>query len=97
MSSSLGRDQSNLKRLLMQKRNGACSLALWQGVTSYDLTNRKDVTVGSRNVSVSFPAAVSGVRLFDPLQSGNATKTWSRPTSVTVAVPDYPVIVEITR
>lgn len=97
LSYSLGGDQTNLKRLLMQKRNGVYYLALWQGVTSYDLTARKDVTIGSRNVSVTFPAAVSGVRLFDPLQSVNATKTWSRPTSVTIAVPDYPVIVEITR
>lgn len=97
LSYTLGGDQTNLKRMLMQKRNGVYYLALWQGVNSYDLVNRVDLYPASRNVSVSFPSAMGSVRVFDPLSSTTPIKSLSAATSLTVAVPDWPVIVEIKR
>jgi hypothetical protein len=97
LSYSLGGDQTSLQRILLQKRNGVYYLALWQGVASYDLVNRKDLFPANRTVTVSFSSAVSSVRIFDPMASATAKSSVSRPTTVSVSVPDYPVIVEITR
>lgn len=94
---TLGGDQTNLKRMLLQKRNGVFYLALWQAVSSYDLVAKKDLAPPARSVTVTFPAAVTQVRIFSPLTSAAAIQTIARPTTLTVSVPDSPVFVEITR
>ena len=93
---TLSGDQTNLKTILLQKRNGIFYLGLWQGASAYDLIAKKDMMQALRGVRVTFPAPVRQTRLFTPLVSPNATELKLNRTEVFVGVPDHPVFLEIT-
>lgn len=97
LSFALGGDLTNVKHMLLQKRNGKFYLALWQSVPSYDLLARAGLSPVSRTVTVSFSAAPLQVRLFTPLASAVSTQTLARPTTVNLAVPDHVMLIEVTK
>lgn len=97
LSFGLGGDLTNVKHMLLQKRNGTFYLALWQATSSYDLTARTGLSPAARSVTLSFAAKPARVRLFTPLTSAVATQTITSPTTVTLPVPDHVVLVEVTR
>lgn len=96
-SYGLSGDMTNVKSMLIQKRNGTFLLALWQAVPSWDLTARIGLSPASRNVTLSFAAKPARVRLFTPLTSAVATQTITAPTTVNFPVPDHVVLVEVTK
>jgi hypothetical protein len=95
LSYTLSGDQTNLKHLLLQKRNGTFYLALWRAVPDYDLTTKLDIPAVGKNITVTFTAPRTQVRLFSPLNSANPYQTVVRPTKVSAIVRDYPTLVEI--
>lgn len=97
LSYSLSGDQTNLKTLLLQKRNGRFYLAMWQAGPAYDLEAKKDIVQALRGVTVTFSGPVTQTQQFTPLTS---TAPFARRTNVSaifVGVPDHPVLVEITK
>jgi len=69
--------------LLMEKSDGSYWLSIW------------NESAGAHSVTLSLGAAASQIRVFDPLTGTNAVQTANNASSITLAVPDHPVIVEI--
>jgi hypothetical protein len=90
----LNGDLNGVKTLLLQKRDGRFYLAIWQDATSYDLSYESEAVVADRQLTLTLTQAAQ-VRLFLPLTSPNPTRDMPSATSVTVSVPDSPLIVEI--
>ncbi len=94
---TLSGDLTNLKHLLLQKRDGTFYLALWRAVPDYDLLAKLDIPAVGKNITVTFQSPVAQTRLFSPLNSSNPYLTRSATVSVSAVVRDYPTLVEIVR
>jgi hypothetical protein len=92
---SMAGDTSGVARLALVKRDGRQYLILWQDVSSYNLATRTLVAVPAKTVTLRFTTPVQ-VRLFDP-QASTSPLSDQRVTNQTVAVPDSPIVIEITR
>jgi hypothetical protein len=79
VSGGNGNDNS----LLMSKSNGAFLLALW------------NETDAAHNVTLTLGEAAKTIRIYDPLTGSSAVQSAANTNSVTVKIPDHPVIVEI--
>ncbi|MGF1635373.1 MAG: hypothetical protein ACFCVE_16115 [Phycisphaerae bacterium] len=89
-----GGDDS-LRRLLFQKRDGRFYLVLWQDAVSYDVQTGKDVTVEPQQVQLTLPAAAD-VASYLPSESREAQQHAAGVRKLTVAVPDHPLVLEVT-
>jgi hypothetical protein len=97
LSYGLSGSLTNVQQLLLQKRTGVFYLNLWLAANSWDLVNKRDLFPAAQSVTVSFPAAVRQVRIFNPLTSASVAQTLTNVSSVTVSVKDSPTVVEVTR
>jgi hypothetical protein len=79
VSGGSGNDNS----LLMSKSNGAFLLALW------------NETDAAHSVTLTLGETAGTIRLYDPLTGGSASQIAANTRSITVKIPDHPVIVEI--
>jgi hypothetical protein len=79
---------------LMQRRDGSFLLAMWQDADSYNRQTFKDINVPPINVALDLGDS-RHFRLFTPLDSGSP-KDLPAGESVTVAVPDHLVVLEVT-
>jgi hypothetical protein len=91
---SLTGDLSGVKSLLLQKRDGRFYLAIWQDATRYDLSYQSESQVADRTLTLTLSNA-SQVKVYLPLTSITPSRDTPSATSVTLSVPDSPLIVEI--
>jgi hypothetical protein len=75
--------KANDHALLMEKSTGTFQLAAWNEVDA------------AHNITLNLGAAAQTIRVYDPLTGVAAVKTYANASSVVVAVPTHPVIVEI--
>jgi hypothetical protein len=88
---------SNVKSLVLQKRDGRFYLVLWRGMNSYDYNSNTEVAVAPVNTTLTFPSSMPLVRQFRPYSNGQTVVTQaSNVSSVSVSIPDHPLIIEIT-
>jgi hypothetical protein len=73
----------NDNSLLMEKSNGTFQLAVWNEIDA------------AHSITLNLGAAAQTVRIYDPLTGTSALATYSNTSSITVNVPNHPVIVEI--
>lgn len=92
---SMSGDTLGVTHLALVKRDGRQYLVLWQEASSYNLITHTLESVPVKNVTLRFAAPV-GLRVFDPLMSSSPLSS-QRVTSQSVAVPDSPIVIEITR
>jgi hypothetical protein len=88
-----------LHQILLQKRDGAFYLALWQDALSFDTARKRDLIVADLPVTLSFDRDVADIQLFQPNVSADAAGTLSGGASGTVftlAVPDRLLVLKIT-
>jgi hypothetical protein len=88
-------DTALIHHTLLEKADGRYYLALWQEVPSFDVSQRADISVSAKMVTIALPRPLTRARLYDSLQG---TATAVKPTtnsSITVAVPDHVILVEI--
>jgi hypothetical protein len=88
---------SQLHHTLLQKRNGAFYLVLWQEVDSYNYHTKSDISVSPMSVTVTFLDKLSKVKRYDPITSPIALNSVDNPLSVTIPVADKAIILEIVR
>jgi hypothetical protein len=93
---SLGGDLTNIKRTLLQKRDGRFYLALWQEVPSWNGSTDQMITVAPKSVTLTL-SQLATVRVYRPNQSDTPIQQASGTASVTLSVPDEVLVVEITR
>ena len=69
--------------LLMEKSDGSYWLSIW------------NESAASHSVTLSLGSAASQIKVFDPLTGTSAVQSADNTNSVTLTVPDHPVLVEI--
>jgi hypothetical protein len=96
LSFGLSGQTGSVRHLLLQKRDGRFLLVLWQNAFSYDTRARQDLTVPEREVTLSLGQDVQGMQLYLPLITDRPIRSLVvKDGKVNLAVPDYPIIVEI--
>ena len=83
-----------IRQALFQKRDGRFYLVLWNDVLVYNTNSKSDISNAAVPVTVTFGSAHT-VSVYQPYTQAPALSTTSGTTSLTVAVPDHPVILEI--
>ena len=86
---------ANVHHTLLQKKDGRFYLILWQEVPSFDLVNKRDISVPYQTVTVSFDTAITSAKLYQPLQATTVTAQYNNPQSVVLNVNDAPLVVEL--
>ena len=90
----LAGDLTGLSSTLLQKRDGRFFLVLWQDPSCFNLLTRLDLVAGPKFVTLSLPQA-AGIKVYQPGTSANPLLQGTM-TPGPLAVPDHPLIVEIT-
>jgi regulation of enolase protein 1 (concanavalin A-like superfamily) len=91
---TLSGNVKDLRHLLLQKRNGTYYLVLWLNRYSWDYDRREDLFPAEQQVVLTFDAPVAA-RLYRPLATTRAIRTWAPGKSLEVFVPDHPLVLEI--
>ncbi len=85
-----------IRQSLFQKRDGRFYLVLWNDVSVYNTSSKADITNAAVPVTVVFSTAPRSITKYQPYVSATGSAVASS-TSVSVAVADNPVILEITK
>lgn len=89
------RTQPGLRHTLLQKSSGDFYLLVWQEVPSFDREKRQDIDVSPAQVTLTLQTPIGSAATFLPGQSGAVQKTWSRPKTLTLSVPDEILVVRL--
>jgi len=93
---SLGTENAHLHHLLLQHSDGEFFLILWQEVPSYDLGKAKDIGVSSMPITLRLDHNAKTVSIYEPLVQAQPLRTYAHVTTVSLDVPDHPLVVRIT-
>lgn len=94
---TLSGDTTNVRQVLLQKRDGRFYLVLWQETPSYDFANGRDISVAPRGVTLTLGLPARSAAAYLPAISAAATARYAAPKQlVGLSVPDHPLVVEIT-
>ena len=88
-------DLTDVRQLLLEKRDGRFYLVLWQAVSSYDLYTKKKTVPRRRTITVELANVVSGMKVYEPLWKRVPVASKNGADQIQVTVPDNPVIIEI--
>jgi serralysin len=83
---SLGGTQTGDNAYLIEKSNGSFWLSLWNETEAANSPHTVTVTLGGQAASVIE---------FDPLTGTSSIQSWSNVSSVQLALPDHPVLLEV--
>ncbi len=86
-----------LRMLLLQRCDHAYELLLWAEPVIWDHANHIPRAAAPRIVRVSLPQSQYAFTLFDPLSGKAAVSSADHAGGIDVAVPDHPVILQITQ
>ncbi len=93
---SLSGMPSSGNSMLMEKSDGTYWLALWNDARVAGSNPGQVDVVPNVNVTLSLDSAASSVSVFDPLTGTSSVQSASNTNSVSLGVPDHPILVEIT-
>ena len=93
---SLSGMPSSGNSMLMQKSDGTYWLALWNDARVAGPNAGQVDTVANVGVTLNLDSAASSVNVFDPLTGTSSVQSASNTRSVTLGLPDHPILVEIT-
>jgi hypothetical protein len=88
-------DTSNIDHTLLQKRNGRFYLILWNESSSYNTLLKTDLNVSPRSLTLDFGRSIREANVYMPSQSTSTIARNSNVRSITLQVPDHPLVVEI--
>ena len=91
LSGTIATDHS----MLLQKSDGTFWLELWNEARLSGPTSPTDVSVPNHTVTLSLGSPASNVTVYDPLTGTSAVQSASNTQSVSLSVPDHPILVEI--
>lgn len=83
-------------RLLLQKKDGRFVLVLWNETYIWNREKGTPLESPPAQVQVDFGAMASHVDIYDPLVSATPVSNHRDVRSLSVAVPDHPVLIEVT-
>lgn len=82
--------------LLLEKSDGVYDLVLWQEVSSYDTHQHSDITNAAVDVTLNLARSAQNITTYEPALQENPVRSWSEVKSVSLEIPDHPLVVEIT-
>jgi hypothetical protein len=92
---SLDHAPSDVRQVLLQKRDGSFWLALWREVSVWDEIDRKDLYPGRASVTLNLPDSVAEAAVYLPHRSTTAIRTVVDPTSLTLDIGPAVTLVEL--
>jgi hypothetical protein len=95
LSYQLTGDTTNVRRLLLQKRNGKFYLVLWHDAWSYTMGLSSTSLPSNKVVTLRLTSASPLIRSFATLTSSGVKAQWTGAAVTTFAVSDSPLVVEI--
>jgi len=81
--------------MLLQKSDGSFWLAVWDEARLSSATTGAAITVANQSITLTLATAAATIEIFDPLTGTTAIQTVSNASTVTLSVPDHPILVEI--
>ena len=94
LSFSLAGTTGTIRQALFQKRDGRFYLVLWNDVSVFNTNAKSDISNATVPVTVTFGSAHT-VSVYQPYTQAMSMSTSPNATTLTVAVPDHPLILEI--
>ncbi|HEX4029457.1 MAG TPA: hypothetical protein VHX20_03790 [Terracidiphilus sp.] len=82
--------------LLLEKSDGTYDLVLWQEVSSYDTQHHADIANPDVNATLTFDLQARNIIAYEPATQTNPINGWNNVKSVSLRIPDHPLVVEIT-
>jgi hypothetical protein len=92
---TLDSTSEQIHHILLQKSNGAFLLILWQEVPSYDIQRHADINNPDVAATLTLPHTARVIKVYEPAVQARPLHTWSAVGSVPIAIPDHPLVVEI--
>ncbi|MEO1404368.1 MAG: hypothetical protein AAFV72_24390 [Cyanobacteria bacterium J06635_1] len=96
LSYTMAGDTANVHHTLLQKQDGRFYLMLWQEVPSFDLANKRDISVSPQAITIRLDTTMRVGNLYRPLESTAAVAQYKSPRSLEVDVSDAPLVIELT-
>jgi hypothetical protein len=91
LSGTLSTDHS----MLLEKSDGTFWLAIWNEARLSGPSSAATITVPNHTVTLGLASTAGTVRIFDPMNGTSAQQTLSDVGTLSVSVPDHPILVEI--
>jgi ferric-dicitrate binding protein FerR (iron transport regulator) len=86
---------TDLRRLVLRKRDGTFCLVLWRNAASFDAAARRDVDVTPARVTLAVSPVFAAAELYLPSVSEGRVHRVPDPAVFEVEVPDHPLVVEL--
>lgn len=80
---------------LFEKSNGHFQLVLWNNATNWNMAAGTAITVAPVNVAVNFSGGTNFTMVANDTVSGAITQSITSGNAITVAVADYPVVIDV--
>lgn len=94
---SLSGMPSTANSVLLEKSTGQFELVIWYNVTNWNMAAGTPITINPTNVTVNFGVPVTLVNVYDTTAGTSPIQTLTDPSSVTISLRDYAIVVEITK
>ena len=86
---------SDVETLLLQKGNRTFDLLIWQAKSSWNREKKLELSNPRRNLVLKLPKKVKSAKVYVPLQGTSPIKSLSSTSSISLAVPDHIMVVEL--
>jgi hypothetical protein len=93
---SLAGAPTSVHSLMLQKSDGRFYLILWNEVINWDAVTAKPVFPANVSVTLKINQPIRQVSIFLPLTHGTKTTTTATSNTISLSIPDHPLIAEIT-
>jgi hypothetical protein len=88
-------NKTNIHHTLLQKSDGKLYLILWQEVPSFDLSNRTDIVVPERPLTLTLNRPIRQATTYQPVNSITPIEQYDKTNQFKLSVPDHPLIIEL--
>ena len=92
---SLSAQNAQIHHLLLQRSDGDFSMIFWQEVQSYDYEKQQEITVSSRTITLTLAHSVQTLTTYQPTTQARPLQVYTNATSVSLEIPDHPLVVQI--
>ncbi len=81
--------------MVLEKSNGTYTIAVWAEPQIWNNTTNTEVAAPAENVTITLPLVYSSIEVYDPLSGTTAIASATNSKSVTIAVTDHPLLVQL--
>ncbi|WP_416357006.1 calcium-binding protein [Aureimonas phyllosphaerae] len=80
---------------LTQKADGTFQIVIWAEPDVWDQTADRAITSSAQNVTVTFAETIENISVYDPLLGTSPITSLDGRASITVALADHPIVIDI--